>query len=275
MTRTQVLSVVLGLVLGANAMAQDAPAAGDQDVQAELKALKSEIKALRGELKQVLNEVRQIKTQERAQPKKTPPEADTTVYNIDVADAPSLGPKDAKVTIVEYVDLQCPYCAKEAPVIKQVLAAYPNDVRWVFKHFPLSFHKQAKPAHAAIALAFTQKGDEGFWKMHDLILAAPKKLGIADLRAHAEAVGMDLAAFDAVMADEKQIDALLQKDMVGAKKYNVRGTPTVFVNGLRLSPRGLDNYKTRVDAILSGKAQPKAAAKPNSAGLIRANKQGN
>lgn len=266
--RSLALAAVLGLILCAGAMAQDA-GADDQEnaVLAELKAIRNEIKGLRGEIKQVQTEVRAIKAGQAKAPraKKPPRKKDTTVYDIDITGAAIRGPEDAKVTIVEFVDFQCPYCVREAPVVKQVMDAYPNDVRWVFKHFPLGFHKKAKPAHAAAALALKNKGNDGFWQMHDLILANAKKLDISDLRAHAETVGMDLAEFDAVMADSDKIDALLKADMDGAKKYGVRGTPTVFVNGVKLTPRGLDNYKARVDEILSGKGKPavKAAGNPN------------
>ncbi len=267
--RTRTLAAVLGLILCASAMAQDAGETGGDQGQAiltELKAIRNEIKGLRGEIKKVQNEVRAIKVGQAKAPRaQKPRKKDTTVYDIDLTGAAIRGPKDAKVTIVEYVDFQCPYCAREAPVVKQIMDAYPNDVRFVFKHFPLGFHKKAKPAHAAAALALKDKGNDGFWQMHDLILANAKKIDLPDLRAHAETVGMDLAEFDAVMADPEKIDALLKADMDGAKKYGVKGTPTVFVNGVKLTPRGLDNYKARVTEILSGKGKPavKAIGNPN------------
>ena len=270
MFRTQILAVVLGLVFCANAVAQEPGAAGGGDEQAEaqamkaeLQAIKAELKALRGELRQVLTEVKAIKgTQARpAKPPKQQRPKDTTVYDIELTGAPIRGPQEAKVTIVEFVDFECPYSARELPVIKQVMEAYPNDVRWAFKHFPLGFHKKAKPAHAAAALAFKQKGNEGFWQMHDLILGDRKKMEIADLRGYAETVGLELAEFDAVMADEAQINALLQKDIDGAKKYKVRGTPSVFVNGLKLSPRTFENYKARIDDILKGGGKAAGGAK--------------
>jgi len=269
MFRTQLLAVVLGLLICGNAVGQtgentagatDTGKEAQADVQAELAAIKAELQAVRNDLKKVLAELRAVKAaQPKAPAKPQQRKVDTTIYNIDIGDSPIRGPKDAPVTIVEYVCFQCPYCARELPVIKQVMDAYPKDVRWVFKHFPLSFHKKAKPAHAAAALAHKQKGTEGFWQMHDLILGDYKKIDVADLRKHAETVGLDLAEFDAVMADPAQIDALLSKDLTEAKKYGVQGTPSVFINGLKLSPRGLDKYKTRIDAILQKEAKGKGA----------------
>ena len=120
-------------------------------------------------------------------------------------------------------------------------------MRLVLKHFPLSFHKKAKPAHAAVALAH-KVGK--FWDMHDLIVAGPKKLDVADLRKHAESLGLDLNEFDTVMADPKLIDAVLAADMAEAKKCKVTGTPTILINGLKLVPRTPAGYKARIDELL-------------------------
>ena len=259
MFRTQILAVALGLLFGANAFGQQdvgsTPPASDEpaDVQAELAAIKAELQALRSDLKMVLAELRAVKSAQGQGNKRQQRPPDTTVYKIDIGDSPIRGPENAPVTIVEYVDFQCPFCAKELPVIKQVMQAYPNDVRLVFKNFPLRFHPKAKPAHAAAELAHKQLGNEGFWKMHDLILADAKKIDVPDLRAHAESLGMDLGEFDEVMADEAKIDQLLNKDITEAKKYNVTGTPSVYIDGLKLSPRGFDNYKARIDALLKVK----------------------
>ncbi len=254
MSRTLLLAVVIGLFVGATSSAQEPQApASEADLKAELAEVKAELKAVRSDLQRILKELAAIKAASKQPAKRNPRKPDTTVYKIDIGDAPFRGPKDAAVTIVEYVDFHCPFCTREAPVIKKVLDAYPNDVRWVFKHFPLAMHKNAKPVHAASALAYKQKGNDGFWKMHDLIVAAPKATSTEQLRAHAESLGMDLAEFDTVMGDPTKIDALIKADMTAAPKYGVRGTPSVFINGLRLSPRGFDNYKARIDDILKQK----------------------
>lgn len=266
MFRTQVLALVVGLLFCANAVAQDTgTAAGKQeqagqDVQAELTAIKAELRAVRGDLQKVLAELQAVKAAQGKAPRqptrKQPRPKDTTVYDIDLSGSPIRGPQDAKVTVVEYASFKCGWCIREAPVIKEVMETYPNDVRWVFKHFPM--WDKAKPAHAAAALAYKQKGNDGFWQMHDLIIGQPKKLDVADLRKHAETLAMDLAEFDGVMADSDQMAALADKDTPKGKTYNVRGTPGVFVNGLRLSPRKLEDYKTRIDEILQGKGKVKA-----------------
>jgi protein-disulfide isomerase len=211
----------------------------------EVSKLHKELKAVRSDLKKVLDELN-ADTKKQAS-KKTP---DTTVYDVNIGSSPTLGPKDAPVTIVEFSDFQCPYCVREYPKLKQLLEKYPDKVRVVFKHYPLKFHKKAKPVHAAAELAKIQGGEEKFWKFHDMIMDKPKALEITDLRGYAQKLDMDLAMFDKVVADEKQIDQLLKTDMAEAGKCKVTGTPTVFINGLKMSKRGINDYKARIDQIL-------------------------
>ena len=252
----RILAALCGLAICGNALAQ-APESGAEDIaelkqgqqelRQELTAVKTELQAVRGELKQVLAAVKA--SQAKQKPTRQP---DTKIYDINIGSSPILGPKDAPVTIVEFVDLQCPYCIREHPKIKEVLVAYPKDVRLVFKHFPLRFHTKAKPAHAATALALA-KGNDVFWSMIDKILAKPRALDVADLRKYAEELGLDLAEFDAVMADAKRIDALLAPDLSEAQKCGVRGTPTVLINGLKLASRNVSDYRSRIDSLLAGK----------------------
>ena len=261
----RILATLCGLAICGNALAQ-APESGAEDIaelkrgqqelRQELTAVKTELQAVRGELKQVLAAVKA--SQAKQKPTRQP---DTKIYDINIGSSPILGPKDAPVTIVEFVDLQCPYCIREHPKIKEVLAAYPKDVRLVFKHFPLRMHTKAKPAHAATVLA-RAKGNDVFWSMIEKIMAKPRALEVADLRQYAEELGLDLAEFDAVMADEKRIDALLAPDLSESRKCGVRGTPTVLINGLKLASRNIDDYKSRIDSLLAdkGKKQPDTGA---------------
>ena len=186
---------------------------------------------------------------------KQPQPVDTTVYDVNTGSSPVLGKADAPVTIIEWADFQCPFCAREYPKLKEILAAYPEKARIVFKHRPLGFHAQAKPAHAAAQLAMEQGGSELFWKIHDKIIANPKALEIKDLRGYAEAINLDLAGFDAVMADPKKIDQSLRSDLDDAARCKVNATPTVMINGLKLSgDRSIESYKARIDGLLKSTA---------------------
>jgi protein-disulfide isomerase len=217
-------------------------------IQNELSAMRNELQALRRDVAKALAAVQTAKPPAEAKPTRP---LDATVYEVAVAESPTLGPQDAKVTIVEFVDFQCPYCIREWPKIKQILQQYPDTVKVVFKHFPLNFHKKAAPAHAAAELARLQGGQELFWKMHNMIIAQPKNLDVADLREHAKSLNMDLARLDEVVADQNKINELLSADLAEAKKCNVRGTPTVLINGSKLTNRSIAAYKARIEEILA------------------------
>ncbi len=217
-------------------------------IEEQLRAIRQEMSNMHKELKAIRADLKNVKTDTKKPSRKI----DTTVYNVNIGSSPTIGPKDAPVTIVGFSDLQCPYCVREYPKIKQMLREYPGKVKFVFKHYPHKFHKKAKPAHAAAELAKLQGGDEKFWKIHDMIINKPKNLEIADLRGYAQTLGMDLARFDEAVADEKQIDELLKADMAEARKCKVTGTPTILINGLKMSKRGINDYKARIDQILKG-----------------------
>ncbi|UCG16646.1 MAG: DsbA family protein [Phycisphaerales bacterium] len=267
MTRMMLAAVMCGLLLGNVAVAQDREATGSddpdiQEINAELQEIRRELAAVRGELKTVLAELRAMKASQAKPPQRQPRQPDTTVYNIAIGDSPIRGPKDAKVTIVEYVSFACGWCIREVPTLKKVLEANPKDVRWVFKSYPM--WPRAHAAHAAAALALEQKGNEGFWQMHDMIMeGGAKKLNTPDLRGYAEKLNMDLEKFDAVMADSAKVEALAAKDVADAKKYRVTGTPAIFINGRRLSgKRTVENYQAQIDAAL----KPGGLLKPTPAG---------
>jgi protein-disulfide isomerase len=221
-------------------------------VREELTRVRKEVTHVRNDLEKVLNKM----NIEPAHSKKKKP-VDTTVYDVNIGSSPTLGPEDAPVTIIEFSDFECIYCAREFPKIKQLLNDYPGKIRVVFKHYPLEFHKNARYAHAAAELVFRQQGNEAFWQMHDMIFANPKDIQIATLRGYAETLGVDMAEFDLLFDNQKQIDNMTKADISEAHKCKVTGTPTILINGLKLAGnRSIGNYKTRIDQILTEKAEP-------------------
>ena len=224
-------------------------------VQEELERVRKEVTHVRNDLKKVLEK---LDIQDPHARKKKP--ADTTVYDINIGSSPTLGSKDAPVTIVQFSDFECVYCVREIPKLKQLLDEYPGKVRVVFKHYPLKFHKKAKPAHAAAEMALRQKGNDGFWKMHDMIFDKPKNLEISDLRGYVESMELDLAKFNKIIDEPATMNNMLQADFAEAKKCNVTGTPTIFINGQKLAgDRSLNNYKIRIDQILAAAEADKQA----------------
>jgi protein-disulfide isomerase len=163
---------------------------------------------------------------------------------------PSRGPVDAKVTIVEFSDFECPFCSRATDSVKQVEKAYEGKVRVVFRHYPLPFHKQAQKAAEAAACADEQGK---FWEMHDRLFAQQDKLSVSDLKDHARLAGLDAAKFDACL-DSGRAAAIVEKDMAAGKKARVNGTPAFFVNGRSLSgAQPFEAFKTVIDEELAAK----------------------
>ena len=153
-------------------------------------------------------------------------------YRIEVADSgEAMGPASAPVTIVEFSDFQCPYCSRVVPTLKQVEEKYGDKVRVVFRHFPLSFHKEAqKAAEASLCAA-----DQGkFWEMHDLLFEEQRALQVADLKDKAQRLGLDAAKFEKCLDSNKHYEKV-QRDIQDGVLAGVSGTPAMFVNGRFLS----------------------------------------
>ena len=152
---------------------------------------------------------------------------------------PVRGAADGKVTIVEFSDFQCPYCTRGANTVKQILDKYPNDVKFVFKHFPLGFHPWAKPAAIASNCAGAQNED-AFWTLHDKYFEEQKQITpenvIAKSKEYLAGSGIDMATW-ADCADNKESEAYkstaaaVDADMALGQSLGVSGTPGFFVNG--------------------------------------------
>jgi len=155
------------------------------------------------------------------------------------AGLPVRGNPDAKVTIIEFSDFQCPYCARGAATVDQILEKHGDDVKVVFKHFPLDFHPWARPAAIAAHCAGQQKG-EAFWSLHDKYFANQKEITpenvLAKTKEFLAESGIDMGAW-ATCAENKEsdaykaADATVSADMALGQKHGVSGTPGFFVNG--------------------------------------------
>jgi protein-disulfide isomerase len=143
------------------------------------------------------------------------------------------GNVDAPVTVVEYGDYECPYCAAAAPVLQQLVDESDGRVRLVFRNFPLA---DRHPYALTAALAAEAAGDQGaFWPMHDLLFTKQDRLRDADLRLYAEHLGLDGAR---VVGEPAQAYAdRVEADFAAGLAAGVEGTPTLFIDGVRYTGR--------------------------------------
>jgi protein-disulfide isomerase len=160
---------------------------------------------------------------------------------------PSRGPENAKVTIVEFSDFQCPFCSRAHDTVEEVMTAYAGKVRLVFRHFPLDFHQQAPKAAEAASCAGEQ---QKFWEYHTALFKNQQKLMPEDLKAHASALGLDAAKFNECL-DSGRLSKVVQDDIAAGKKVGVTGTPAFFINGVMLSgAQPIEEFKKVIDAEL-------------------------
>jgi protein-disulfide isomerase len=162
-----------------------------------------------------------------------------------------LGPDDALVTIVEFSDFQCPYCAREAPILEKIHQKFPTQVRIIYRHMAMSFHRSSSiAAEAAVAAA-----DQGkFWAFHDQVFSHFGHLTRADLEGFARAAGVDLVKFRAALDDRRYHDAVIA-ETAAAEALGVDGTPTMFVNGQPVSGARDEAGLTKIVEVMMDHAQ--------------------
>jgi protein-disulfide isomerase len=171
----------------------------------------------------LLGELRATANIETRLPDVRPPAVDMTIPE----HAPTYGNPQAAVRIVEFSDFECPYCARAAATVTELKAKYGDDVQLVFRHFPLSFHPNAKPA-AELSQCANEQGK--FWEVHDAIFANQEHLGAEALKAAAKKAGVDEKALEQCLASD-QVRQQIETDLAEAQKLGVSGTPTFYVNG--------------------------------------------
>jgi len=166
---------------------------------------------------------------------------------VDIGTSPSKGPEDARITVIEFSDFQCPFCRRGAKTMEDVLKEYPKDVKLVFKNLPLPFHPQAKPA-ARASLAAANQGK--FWEMHDELFNNQSSLSDETYMKLAKKIGLDMEKFKADYADPKTAK-MVDDDAALATKLGIRGTPGFFVNGVQVrGAQPLPKFKELIDRWL-------------------------
>jgi len=206
----------------------------------------AEVAAAAEQMKELTAKLAAAPSQPQAAPRPGRPDPNKK-YTVEIGSAPTRGSDSAPVKIVEWSDFQCPFCGRVGPTLDQIEEAYGDKVQLAFKHMPLSFHKQALPAHSAAEAARMQGK---FWEMHDRIFANQRALTEEAYLTYATEIGLDTEQFKEDMASDavkKRIDA----DRAQAAKLAVTGTPAFFVNGRFLSgAQPFDRFKVIIDEEL-------------------------
>jgi protein-disulfide isomerase len=230
-------------------------ASGCADPQeiSEIKAKVDEIQAAQKDIVAKLEGLtkgqQQILAKAPAAAPKAPQEDPNKVYTIPAGNSYAKGPANAPVVIVEFSDFQCPFCAQAATLMDQVTNAYPNDVRFIYKNYPLPFHKEAMPA-AKAAIAAGKQGK--FFEMHDKLFQNQRALSADFYTKAAQEIGLDIEKFKKDMEDDST-QALINEEMKQAQQADVRGTPTIFINGKKPQGRSFELYKGIIDEALKAK----------------------
>lgn len=140
----------------------------------------------------------------------------------------ALGPPDARVTLVEYGDFECPHCGALHPLIHAARQAFGGNLRLVFRHFPL---RSSHPHALAAAKAAEAAGEQGrFWEMHDRLFGRQRELEDEDLRRHARKIGLDLERFERELGSRAH-EVRIREDLASAAQSGAHGTPSLFING--------------------------------------------
>ena len=172
---------------------------------------------------------------------------ESPVFYISTNDQPSLGSAKAPVTIIAFIDYQCPSCAAMYQNLERLVKEYGDKVRVVARDFPLNQHTEAFKA-AEAGEAAREQGR--YWEYVQVLLRNQSALGVDKLKSYAIEIGLDRTRFDSGL-DSGKFAELVQQDVEEGMKLGLKATPTLFLNGRRISVKSYEDLKARVDALLT------------------------
>src|SRR3989338_2763343 len=179
-----------------------------------------------------------------SKPQSVPQAADTRV--VLCAQQQSVGPENSQVTLIEFSDFQCPACKAAWPTVEALTKAYPNQLRFVYRHFPLPQHKFAKDA----AYAAEAAGKQGkFWEMSNLLFENQESISPELFPKLADELRLDLEQFKKDM-ESQEIKDKVEADLNDARTLGVNSTPTFYLNGTKVNLANFDDLKTQVEKSL-------------------------
>jgi len=176
------------------------------------------------------------------------------VLSIATDDQPVKGNPNAVVTIVEFTDFECPGCARQHPVLERIVSEYSDRVRLVVRDFPLSQHANAYKA-AEAAEAAREQGK--YWEYAAVLFRNQSALSVDKLRQYATEVGLDRAKFDKSL-DSGKLAEKVQRDLMDGRKLGVNGTPSIFINGKRVSDNSYESVKSAIETVLKAETALKS-----------------
>jgi len=172
------------------------------------------------------------------------------IYDIPAGDSPVIGSPDTPVTVVAFLDIQCPYCGRVYPVLQQLINKYPGKARLIIKQFPLRMHRYAEPA-ARAALAASRQGK--YKEMLDRLFQNYKTLNEKSIDSYAQELGLDMEQYQKDLKDPA-VQAQIRNDMQLGRTLKVRGVPALFINGRQAANRSLASLSAMVDTELEKKS---------------------
>lgn len=192
-------------------------------------------------------------------PPSTPPSPPSAAHlptqtdseTIPVGDSPIIGPRTALVTIVEFGDFQCPFCARVEDTLRRLRAHFGDDLRIVWKNNPLPMHDDAQLAAEAAIEAHSQGGNAGFWRFHDLVFEHREHLARPDLERYAQILGLNMTRFRQALDTHAHRDEVT-RDQQLASYLHASGTPTFFINGTKVTgAQPYERFEQFVDSVLA------------------------
>lgn len=175
------------------------------------------------------------------------PQGEERIHEIAVGDSPVRGNVEAPLTLIEFGDFQSEYAARASHVIRRLLEEYPDRLRFVFKHFPItSVHAEA---HEAALASLAAEKQERAWEMYDLLFKSTRRLDPNIYLLLAQQLNLDLSGFD---RDRRSLWALERMDMdeKSAVRAGITAVPTFFLNGRRMKSWRYDFLKSQIDQLL-------------------------